>query len=118
MYLFNNWLFQSLFSNVIWIVIVAVFKWIYHHLKEENIKIEKDQKHSKKLTQKQFNISFWVSSISTISIFIILGNHLQYAYSFLFLSLIVVDFFCFMFMLGAFEESLKYMPDDKFDKKH
>ena len=62
----------------------------------------------KELLEKQFNISLKVSSISTITLLVILANNLQDKIPYLFILLIVINLFCYLFMLGAFEGATKY----------
>lgn len=115
--IFNNWLFQSIFSNFIWAIIVIIIKWFHSTPKKEKLEIEKDKDYSKRLVKNQFNICFWISSVSTILITIIVSNNFQDNIPFLFTFLIIAVFWCYIFMLGSFEAALKYMPDDKFKKK-
>ena len=117
MNLLNNWLFQSIISNLIWVIILAIVKWIRSMSKKEKAEIINDKIYSKKLVKNQFNICFYLSSFLTIILFVLIANNLQIRFQFLFIFAIFGIFFCYILMLGAFEASLEYMPDDKFKKK-
>lgn len=116
--LLNNWLFQVILGNIVWILFCKVVKYFKNYFKilnEYNSKNpnnnSSNQLYPKKLLKKQFDISFKVSSISTVTLLVLLANNLQYKFSFLFLLLIIFDFFCYLFMLGAFEGSLEHFDD-------
>lgn len=117
MNIFDNWLFQSLVSNLVWILILAIVKWFRNRPKQEFAKPINNTEYSKTLVKNQFNICFYLSSFLTIILAVLLANNLQFKYQFLFVFTIVILFLCYVLMLGAFEAAFKYMPDDKFNKK-
>lgn len=111
--LLNNWLFQTIIGNIIWIVLCSFskkFKKFLKYIDETPTSNTSNKLYPKELLKKQFNISFKVSSVSSIVIFIMLINNIHsiYPYQILFLFLIVVVIFCYLFMLGAFEGATEY----------
>jgi len=115
--LLNNWLIQAIIGNLVWLILAKIFKWFRDNSQIKNKEIINDKEYSKILVKKQFSVCFWIASISTIILLVILLNQLQNKYSFLFVFLIIIVFWCYILMLGAFEASFKYMPDDKFNHK-
>ena len=111
MELLNNWLVQVIIGNIIWIFLCNISKKVqkfFEYINETPASNSSTKLYPKELLKKQFNISFKVSSISTIVIFVILANNLQYKLQFLFILLIIVVIFCYLFMLGAFDGATEY----------
>lgn len=115
MELLNNWLVQVILGNIAWILFCKIarsFKDYFKILNENNSKKlsinYSKELYPKELLKKQFNISFKVSSVSTITLLVILANNLQSKFPYLFILLIIFDFFCYLFMLGAFEGATDY----------
>lgn len=113
--LLNNWLVQVIIGNIAWILFCKIAKSFKNYFKlvnENNTKKTSNnyvkELYPKELLKKQFNISFKVSSVSTVTLLVILANNLQYKFPCLFVLLIIFDFFCYLFMLGAFEGATDY----------
>ena len=117
MNLLNNWLIQAIIGNIVWFILCKIVKWFRNNSKKQKVEIIKDKSYSKSLIQKQFHICFWVSSCLSILIIIILINHLQNKIPTLFLFFVIINFWCYILMLGAFDVSLDYVPNDKLKPK-
>lgn len=112
MNLLNNWLIQVFIGNIAWIIFCKTIKWIQKKLNSSSISSSiNGKKYLKQFINKQFKISFFISSVLTITLIIMFANKLQNQIPELFILFGIIIFLCFLCMLGAFEESFEHWND-------
>lgn len=114
MEILDNWIIQVILGNIIWVIFCKVLKYFKNYLDDldkHNSSKKTNALYPKKILEKQFNICFKISSISTISILVILFNNLQNKLPFLSISLMIGIFLCQILILGAFEGALKHFDE-------
>lgn len=119
--LLNNWLFQAIIGNIIWIALCYTVKKIYNiYQKSKKKNNNKIIKYNKSFKVKLENLLFWFFISSMIGLFTLTMsamNGLHYKHPFIFSLLDVLIILTQCILSNKINSALDYCFDNKYDGK-